>query len=100
MDPIERRVTDQAYRVALEERIAELWRWRTWYRQQRNSAHWSPLRHQHTDELRALVRIARSARRIARPIAARLDPIDLAAAAAPVADFRGDHHVYPAGVAH
>ena len=67
---------DHALRVVIEERISELLRWRSWYRRNR-WADWTPLRHEHEVELRALVRLAREARRIA---AAVPDPMTAAAA--------------------
>lgn len=55
-------VEDACYRIAIEQRIAELWRYRQWWRANRWAEH--PLRRQETDiELRALVRLARAARR-------------------------------------
>ena len=50
-------MTDACYRIAVEQRISELWAYRQWWRVNR-WAEW-PLRRQETDiELRALVRIA------------------------------------------
>lgn len=55
-----------AYRAVLDDRIAELWRYRAWWRSHRWAEH--PLRRIETDiELRALVRLARKARDLARP---------------------------------
>jgi hypothetical protein len=46
----------------LLERIAELWRFRSWYRRQPRWDVWSDLAVRHDIELRALVRIARKSR--------------------------------------
>jgi hypothetical protein len=62
--------TADPYRLAIEQRIATLLEWRRWYRTNR-WADWSDLRREHTAELRALVRLARAARKAATP-----DPID------------------------
>lgn len=70
-----------SYRIVVDERIAELLRYRRWYRQHPYTVDW-PSRQEHAAELRALVRLARSA----RATGWRTD------------DFAGDHHVYPAGV--
>jgi hypothetical protein len=65
------RIPDDYYlRVIVEERIAELWRWRSWYRRNRGAL-WTDLRSEHTAELRALVRLLRQARKAATP-----DPVD------------------------
>lgn len=97
----------------LEERIRDLWRYRAWYRRQRNSAHWSPLRIANDAELRMLVGHLRRARALAMPVVERLDPMTAAGDDDlperrdrwnHIADDReadawaGDHHVYPAGV--
>lgn len=66
-------IHDHALRVVIEERIAELWAWRAWYRQRADWASFMGLRAEHDAELRALVRLARRARKIA---AAAPDPID------------------------
>lgn len=63
------RTIDQAHRVVIEERIAELWRWRSWYRARAHTLTW-PVRYDNAIELRALVRVARTARRMARGAAA------------------------------
>lgn len=77
-------VTDTAYRIAVEERIATLWRYRAWWRAHR-WAEW-PLRRQETDiELRALVRLARSARKAARRLEERRDPVTVAKGEYPMA---------------
>ena len=64
-------VGDHVLRVMVEERIAELWRYRRWYRTHR-WADWSELRREHDIELRALVRLVRRARALAAP-----DPLTL-----------------------
>ena len=61
------------YRTAIEERIAELLRYRSWYRLTPWAATWSDLRRDNDTELRALLRIARKARRAER--AEGRDPI-------------------------
>lgn len=71
------RIIDQAYRVAIEERIVELLRYRRWYRQHAFTITW-PTRHENEAELRALVRIARKARAMSRRHVERHDPITLA----------------------
>jgi hypothetical protein len=48
----------------LLERIAELWRFRDWYRRQPNWSWWSDLAARNRVELRALVKVARRARRL------------------------------------
>ena len=58
-------MTSECYRIAVEQRIADLWRYRTWWRAHRWAEY--PLQRQETDvELRALVRLARRARKAAR----------------------------------
>ena len=54
------------YRTAIEERIAELLRYRQWYRLTPWAATWSDLRRDNDAELRALLRIARAVRRATR----------------------------------
>ena len=56
---------DHALRVVVEERITELLAYRRWYRAQPNWSNWMDLARDHDAELRALVRLARQARRIA-----------------------------------
>lgn len=56
---------DHALRVAVTERIVELIAYRRWYRQNR-WADWSVERREHEVELRALLRVARTARRASR----------------------------------
>jgi hypothetical protein len=56
-------------------RISELLIVRGWYRRYRWTAEWSPRRQEYEVELRALVKIARKARKLAPP-----DPIDEAKA--------------------
>ena len=63
--------TDVQLAVAVERRIAELWRERAWWRANR-WADWPDIRREHAVELRALVRLARTARRLAE---ARPDPL-------------------------
>lgn len=89
-----RHVEAEAYRATVDDRIAELIRYRTWYRTHRWAMTWPSYR-EHMDELRALLRLARKARVLARPALERLDPMTLAGADN---DWRGDHHIYPAGV--
>jgi hypothetical protein len=58
---------DHALRVVIEERIAELLRWRRWYRARPDWASFMGLAQQHAAELRALLRLRRVARRLAAP---------------------------------
>lgn len=62
---IDRTVIAHATEQLLVERIAELWRWRSWYRAQANWSHWMNLARDNDVELRALLRIARRGRRLA-----------------------------------
>lgn len=66
---------DHALRVVIEERIADLWRYRRWYRARPDWAAFSGMAAAHTTELRALIRLLRAARRLA---AAAPDPMTLA----------------------
>lgn len=50
------------------DRIAELWKLRKWYRENR-WAEWSDLRRENYIELRALVKLARAARKTPDPMA-------------------------------
>ncbi len=59
------------HRVVIEERVAELWRWRRWYREHR-WAEWSDLRRENYVLLRELVKLAREARKV------EADPVTLA----------------------
>lgn len=70
---MDRHIEDQALRIVFEQRIRELWTWRTWYRTNR-LADWTELRREHAAELRALVRLARKARDLSRPAIRRADP--------------------------
>ena len=65
-------MTDACYRIAVDQRIRELWAYRAWYRQNHWAA-WSDLRREHDAELRALVRIARAARKGAEAAARDYD---------------------------
>ena len=58
-------IAEQAHRVTLEEAIHDHLTVRQWYRKHR-WADWPDLRHQNEVELRALLKVARKARRIAR----------------------------------
>jgi len=78
------------YREAIEERIAELWRYRQWWRDNR-WADWPIIRFQTDHELRSLVHLARAVRKAER---ARLKR-ELAIVEEM---FRGDHFRFPAGV--
>lgn len=82
----DRRIADQAYRVVVEARVAELLRYRRWYRAHR-WANWPMLRQEVDVELRALVRLARQARRLAA--------VEDAREAATLA--HGDHFAYATG---
>jgi hypothetical protein len=61
---------DHLLRVLVQERVAELWSWRSWYRQHA-WADWSYVRTAQTVELRALVKLLRQCRDESAP-----DPID------------------------
>ena len=63
-----------ALQVVMEQRVAELLRYRRWWRANR-WADWPELRTQNDAELRALVKLMRRARRIA---ATAYDPITMA----------------------
>jgi len=63
---------DQALAVVVEARIGELWRERRWWRTNR-WADWPDIRRDSDIELRALVRLARTARRLTAP-----DPVTAA----------------------
>lgn len=77
---MDRTVEGVALLNIIEERIGALWKYRAWYRTHR-WAEW-PLRRVETDaELRALVRHLRTARRLARPVVERQDPVTAALAA-------------------
>jgi hypothetical protein len=64
-----------ALQVVVEERIRELIRFRKWYRSQPYWSNWMDLARDNDNELRALVRLARRARRIA---ATAYDPMTMA----------------------
>lgn len=64
--PQDRAVLGTVTLVVIEERIRELWQWRTWDRTHSWAA-WTTLRQERTVELRALVKLARQARAIAAP---------------------------------
>lgn len=64
--------TNHAYRVLVDQRIHDLLANRRWYRANL-WAHWSDLRKEDDAELRALLRLARAARKMARSAP---DPID------------------------
>ncbi len=71
-------VTAHAVAAVLEARIAALWKQRQRDRRW-EGARWSPARHRREDELRMLVTIARTGRRLARQAeAAKPDPMDQA----------------------
>lgn len=73
---------DQQLAVVVERRIATLWRERGWWRAHRY-ADWPLMRQADYHELRALVRLARTARRLRKPEQA--DPIT-------AAHRRGEHN--------
>jgi len=58
-------IEDHALRVIVDERIRELLKVRTWYRVNRWAA-WTDLRRENEVELRALLRLRRNARNLAR----------------------------------
>ncbi len=70
---------DQALAVVVEARISELWRERRWWRANR-WADWPDIRRESDVELRALVRLARTARRliVLAPLPEIVDPITAA----------------------
>jgi hypothetical protein len=67
-------VEAHAYKATIDERIAELWFYRSWYRARPWTLDW-PSRADNLVELRHLVRLAREARALARPAIERADPI-------------------------
>ena len=67
-------IQDHVFRIVVEQRISELWRYRRWWRANRG-ADWPIIRRDLETELRALVRLVRKARKIA---AAVPDPMDVA----------------------
>ncbi len=69
----QRLVRAHATEVSLMTRISDLWAFRAWYRRQANWSVWMDLAERNRIELRALVAIARRARRIADEMP---DPID------------------------
>lgn len=69
------RIEDHAYRIAIDERIRELIAWRRWYRQHAEWGSFMVLAAEHRAELRALLKLARQARRTARPVVERMDPM-------------------------
>jgi hypothetical protein len=69
-----------AIAATVTERIRELWIMRSWWRHTRWAAEWSPRRQEYEVELRALVRLARKARRLAREAGERRDPMTAAKA--------------------
>ena len=80
---------DLAYRLAVEDRISTLRRWRRWCRAQPSPAVYADLADEYEAELRALIAVARLARSVARTARER--------EAAVLA--RGDFYAYPAGFA-
>ena len=90
-------ITAHAYRVVIDDRIAQLWRYRRWWRTHRWAEH--PLRRQEMDvELRALVRLARKARDLSRPALERLDAVTMAQAEEDLA--AGDFYAWPEDFVH
>jgi hypothetical protein len=79
-------ITAEAYRAALDDRIHQLLVYRRWYRAHPWTLDW-PSRQEHAAELRALVKVARRARRVAREV-------NVSRALA-----YGDHFAYPEPVA-
>ena len=66
-------IAEQAYRVVIEERIAQLLSDRRWYRKQSSPGYWFDLAQEARRELLILLRIRRQVRAI---VAARPDPMD------------------------
>lgn len=64
----------------VHDRISELLRYRQWCRSQANAALWTPLRFEYEAELRALLKLAREARRQAAREAERRDAMTQAKA--------------------
>lgn len=85
-------IAGHAARIALEERIGELLRWRAWYRRQADWGHWMDLAVKNDIRLRELVAVARQARRISRPAIDRVAHRQAELA-------RGDHFRYPQDLA-
>jgi hypothetical protein len=67
-------VTAHAYKTALDAEIEGRLHDRRWYRERPWTLDW-PVRAENEVALRALIRVARDARRIARPAIERADPI-------------------------
>ena len=59
----ERAIRAHVTEAVVLERIAELWRFRAWYRRQVHQDYWLDLAIRNDQELRALVRLVRKARR-------------------------------------
>ena len=73
-----RSIECHAVTLAVEARIAVLWAQRQRDRRSAYRAHWSPARHDREVELRALVRVLRTGRRLARQTVERQDAITAA----------------------
>lgn len=67
-------VESLAYKAVIEDRIATLWSYRSWYRTHL-WADWSDLRRENEAELRALIRLVRLARRLSAPVVEQQDPL-------------------------
>jgi|GEM_PF-5412977 len=91
-----RLIEDHAYRVVIEERIRELWGRRAWYA--RHNGWIVEQRVEDMAELRILLRLARHARRTARPVVERLDPVTVARGQYPD-PARVGYHDWQAGAA-
>jgi len=83
----DRAIESHAVTVAVEARITELLAQRRWDRRWR--ADWSPARHAREAELRALVRLVRTGRRLARETLERQDAVSAAKADQSRSDYHG-----------
>ena len=75
----DRAIEAQAIAVALEARIHQLIEQRAWDRRWMR-ADWTPARHARETELRALLAVHRTGRRLARAAVERADPVTAAKA--------------------
>lgn len=76
MTPVEA----HAVTITIETRVAVLRDQRHRDRKDPRSADWSPARHDREVELRALIALLRTGRRLARQVEERLDPVTMAGA--------------------
>lgn len=71
----QRTIQAHALEAIILDRISELWRWRAWYRARPDWYAFMGLAMANTAELRALVRLARKARDLARPAVESADAV-------------------------